>query len=232
MNAKKILIVEDDVIIAESHKEKLMSFGFNSFSMAVSKEEAIHKLNTESFAFALLDVRLESEFEGVEIGNYITEKINIPFIYLTAHSDFESIKRMVVSKPLAYLSKPIRNPELFAAISLIEHISTPESNNELTLTEGNSVIKIDKENFLFAQSSGNYINLTFNDESKSRLIRMSLDNLIENANDPTIIRISRFYVVNASNITELHKKHILIGDEKINISTDKYKEIKKITDKK
>lgn len=221
---KRILIVEDDLIIAESHKFRLNEFGFTNCDVALSKEDAKLLLTKNNYQLVLLDVRLETHFEGIDLGNFIASNYGIPFIYLTAHSDLESVKKMVESKPISYLSKPVRKTDLFAAVSIV--FATREDEIEtVTLKDGGSIVRFEKSNLVYAQSSGNYINLKFSDNNKTRLIRMSLDTLLQELNDPNFMRISRFYVINLLNVEEVTRKEISIGGEKITFARDKYNDL-------
>lgn len=226
MSSKRILIVEDDLIIAESHKDKLKDFGYANCEICSSKNEALELLQKHEYHLVLLDVRLDRKFEGIEVGNFISANYGIPFIYLTAHSDLESVKKMVESKPISYLSKPIRKSELYAAISIIlATIDEKDQSNFVSLQDGGSVVRFRKQQLMYAQSSGNYINLTFSDNSKSKLIRMSLDTLLVELNDPNYMRLSRFYVVNVKAIEELHRKYILIKGAKITYTKVSYDDL-------
>lgn len=229
MITKRILIVEDDLIIAESHKEKLSDFGFTNCEICLTKNEALDQLALKTFDLVLLDVRLESKFEGIELGNVISANYAIPFIYLTAHSDLESVKKMVESKPISYLSKPIRKSELYAAVSIVfASNQSIDKSDFVSLQDGGSVVRFKKQQLIFAQSSGNYINLSFSNNSKSKLIRMSLETLLVELNDSNFKRVSRFYVVNVNAIDELHRKFILVNGVKIAYSRVTYDELSSV----
>lgn len=226
MSKQRILIVEDDYLIAENHRERLNDFGYTNCDVAHSKGEAEVLLSRNKYDLALLDVRLNDQFEGIEIGNYITKNFGFPFIYLTAHSDIASVKKMVASKPISYLSKPIRKSDLFGAISIVfTSLSVNNSDQYVKLKDGGSHVRFDRHTLLYAQSSGNYVQLKFSDNAKSKLIRMSLENLLSSLEHENFVRASRFYVINTEHISELNRKYVIINDEKIGISKGKYDEI-------
>jgi len=226
MSKQRILIVEDDHLIAENHRERLLDFGYPNCDLAYSKIEAETLLSEHVYDLALLDVRLNEQFEGIELGNLISKNYGIPFIYLTAHSDINSVKKMIASKPISYLSKPVRKSDLFGAISIV-FTSLPYHSEDryLSLKDGGSHVRFDKQSLLFAQSSGNYIQLKFAESPKSKLIRMSLENLSISLDDERFVRVSRFYVINTQHISELSKKYVIIDNEKIGISNGMYAEI-------
>lgn len=221
----KVLIVEDDIVIAESHKEMLQDFGLTSISSCHVKQEALQMINENKYDLVLLDAKLETGMEGVELGSVLNNDFKVPFIYLTANTDLESVKSMVATKPISYLSKPIRKSELFAAISLVPQVQSKVEEKVYSLKDGASLFRFTKENFLYAQSSGNYIKITLLDKNKGYLIRMSLETFLQEVQDEDIVRVSRFYVVNTSKIEELRKRSLVIAQEKIAYSRTKYEEL-------
>lgn len=226
MSTHRILIVEDDHLIAENHRERLIDFGYPNCDLAYSKEQALILLSENEYSLALLDVRLKEHFEGIELGNLISKNYGFPFIYLTAHSDMNMVKKMVGSKPISYLSKPIRKSDLFGAISIVFTVLPPQDEDRfVNLKDGGSNVRFDKQSLPFAQSCGNYIQLKFAETPKSKLIRMSLENLTTSLDDERFIRVSRFYVINTRHISELNKKYVLIANEKIGITRGMYSEI-------
>lgn len=221
MDNRKILIVEDEVILAESHKDKLISFGFEKILLAKNKEEALTILSLHNIDLALLDVRLNTGFEGIELGEYIHEKYGTPFIYLTAHSDRSTIERMIKSKPFGYLSKPVRKSELFATISLVLNSGNESS---IVLTEAGTSYKFNKSSILFAESSGNYMVIHFANKEKPFLYRSNVDNLL-NVFGVGFAKINRSVIVNTSQVNAFNKKELTIEDRVFRISKDAYDDL-------
>lgn len=223
MKSKKILIVEDEVILAESHKDKLISFGIEKIILAKSKDEAITLLSLHEFDLVLLDVRLEKGFEGIELGEYVHEKYATPFIYLTAHSDKATIEKMIKSKPYGYLSKPVRKSDLFASISLIfENVE----DDFVTITEAGTNYKFNKASILFAESSGNYMLLHFENKEKPFLHRSNVEQLLK-VLGKGFIKINRSTIINKSHVGNFNKKELNIGAQQFKISKDLFEIVEK-----
>jgi DNA-binding LytR/AlgR family response regulator len=216
MTNKKILIVEDEVILAESHKDKLNSFGIEKILLAKSKDEAITLLSLHAFDLVLLDVRLEKGFEGIELGEFIHDKYAIPFIYLTAHSDKGTIGKMIKSKPYGYLSKPVRKSDLFALISLVLENAEEDA---VVITEAGTNYKFNKANIVFAESSGNYMLIHFDNKEKPFLHRSSVEQLLKllGAN---FAKVNRSTVVNLTRVSSLNKKEIVVAGNVFKVSKD------------
>jgi len=224
MRHKKILIVEDEVILAESHKDKLNSFGIEKVLLAKSKEEAITLLSLHDFTLVLLDVRLEKGFEGIELGEFIHDKYAIPFIYLTAHSDKSTIEKMIKSKPYGYLSKPVRKSDLFALISLVfENVE----EDIVIITEAGTNYKFNKENIVFAESSGNYMLIHFDNKEKPFLFRSSVEQSLKIFGSG-FAKVNRSTIVNLRHVSSLSKKEIVVANEVFKVSKDIYADLENL----
>ncbi len=223
MKHRRILIVEDEVILAESHKDKLMSMGLEKILLAKTKEEAITMLSLHAFDLILLDVRLDKDFEGIELGEYIQEKYATPFIYLTAYSDKTTIEKIIRSKPYGYLSKPVRKSDLMTMITLVFGIADKDF---VVLTEAGTNYKFERASITHAVSSGNYMELNFSNKEKPFLYRSTIDNLLKHLGDD-FIKINRSTVVNTKHIKFFNKKEVLVDESLHKISKDVYSQLLK-----
>ncbi len=114
----KILIVEDERILAIGMKRKLESLGYIVTGMASSGEEAIEKAQETDPDLVLMDIVLKGEMDGIEAAQRIINLYNIPIIYLTAYADDEILERAMVTEPYGYLLKPFKVNELKANIKM------------------------------------------------------------------------------------------------------------------
>lgn len=113
----KILIVEDDYLVAYDIKLILDKNDFD-VQLCDTYDSCIKNLNTFKPEFILLDINLGKGFEGIRIGSYLNLKSEIPFIYITAYTDVETLKKIQTTKPAGYLSKPYREIDIINNISL------------------------------------------------------------------------------------------------------------------
>ena len=93
MNEFKILIVEDEAIIAQNIAVYLNNNDFKVSGIAYDDEEAIHQLKQNTPDAVILDINLDSESDGIEIAEYINKYTHIPFLFLTSHADKETMER-------------------------------------------------------------------------------------------------------------------------------------------
>lgn len=118
MAQNKILIVEDEIIIAEDLQRRLERLGYKVIGIASSGEEAINKAREEIPDLVLMDIVIHGKMDGIETADNIKTMFNIPVIYLTAFSDEETLKRAKITEPFGYMVKPYRERELKITIEI------------------------------------------------------------------------------------------------------------------
>jgi DNA-binding NarL/FixJ family response regulator len=118
MTGIKVLIVEDEPLIAKNIGMYLNNNDFEVSAIAYDSEEAMHQLKKQPPDFAILDINLESEKDGIEIAEYINLHNFIPFVYLTSYSDKETIDRAKKTNPAGFIVKPFNEKTLYATIEI------------------------------------------------------------------------------------------------------------------
>ena len=115
--SKKILIVEDESIIALEIESYLTTLGYKIIGIASTAEDAYNLAIESEVDLILMDIYL-IQSNGVDAALKIKKEKNVPIIFLTAHMDEETIERAIQVNPVAYLTKPFNRQELFAAIKI------------------------------------------------------------------------------------------------------------------
>lgn len=129
-DAIHILLVEDEYILAANLQENLESLGYTVLDIAGSATEAIEKAVRLSPDLVLMDIRLQGEMDGIQAAAQIWNRLHIPVIYVTGHSDKNTLERAKVTFPFGYLLKPVKEKELYVTIETAlsryqqEHSST------------------------------------------------------------------------------------------------------------
>ncbi len=103
----KILIVEDEVMIAEWLKMQLEDEKYDVFDYLTTGEEAIDFVQEIKPDVIVMDINLAGEIDGIEAAKVITEKFHIPIIFMTGYEEPEIVERANKLEPLAYLVKPV-----------------------------------------------------------------------------------------------------------------------------
>lgn len=114
----RILIVEDELIIAKGIQMRLQSMGYSVIDAVPSGEEAVLKAATDLPDLILMDINLQGDMDGVEAAEKIRSLFDIPVIYLTAHTDVESLSRAKITEPFGYIVKPFQDLSLQSGIEI------------------------------------------------------------------------------------------------------------------
>jgi diguanylate cyclase (GGDEF)-like protein len=150
MSQKKILIVEDESIIAEDISDSLISLGYRITGMVYSGEEAIEAAAQFRPDLVLMDVNLQGEMDGITAAAEIRSRFQIPVVYLTAYTDENTLRRVNATKPYGYIVKPFEEKNLHTTIQLALHKHEYDSltnlpNRSLLREQLNQVLDKQKE---------------------------------------------------------------------------------------
>jgi two-component system response regulator LytT len=222
-----ILIVDDEVLIAEYLKDVLLTLDFTSVQLAHDCEEAFLVINRKTPDLILLDIRMNRELEGIEIAKTINDDYHIPFIFITAHSDKEIISKALETLPLGYLIKPFKKMEVFAALNIAMAAIKKKEAEFITFKDGYETVKLLLQDVLFVVSEGNYINIF--STTKKYFIRYSLKWFKENTQDKGFEQVHKSYVINLAKVDRVTSKSVMIGDLEIPTSRNKSIDLKSIT---
>lgn len=127
----KILIVEDEPLIAEGIALHLKNSAFSVAAIAYDADEALQALQTKNPDIAILDINLESKKDGIEIAEYINKICPIPFIYLTSYSDKAILERAKATSPAGFIVKPFNKNTLLATLEIAVSNYAQQNNNHV-----------------------------------------------------------------------------------------------------
>lgn len=151
----RILIVEDEPIIAADLEDRLTEMGYVVTSTVDTGEEALVQVEAQPPDLLLMDIQLAGKLDGVETALKIGLTRTIPLIFLTSNSDEASFTRARAANPRAYISKPFRGRDLGHAIELaLERGSTHNTAGDTsgrepaTLPDGQSAMLLQDRLFL------------------------------------------------------------------------------------
>jgi DNA-binding LytR/AlgR family response regulator len=224
----KVGIVEDEMIIAQGIADALEQLGYAVTEPAVSYTEALEMIMRETPDILLIDIQLSGKKDGIDLALTIKEDYNIPFIFLTANSDSETVNRAKKVSPHAYLLKPFDKEDLYTSIEICQHNfsqsqkekTTVEKDNylindHLFIKQGLSLRKIAVAHILYLESDNVYIYLHTN-EAKL-LVRSTIQNYMDLIGSDKFFRVHRSYAVNVSHIDVINTDTLLINETEIPI---------------
>ena len=114
----KIMIVENELIVAKNIENHLRKLGYEVIFIADSGEEAIAGAEETQLDLVLMDIKLAGEIDGIEAARQIQERFQIPVVYLTAYADDETLQRAKVTEPYGYIIKPFEPKKLHTTIEI------------------------------------------------------------------------------------------------------------------
>ncbi|WP_299706584.1 response regulator [uncultured Pontibacter sp.] len=235
----KLLIAEDDVVIAQNLSLSLESMGYQVCQAVSSGEELLLQVHQHQPDLIILDITLDGKLDGIETAALLAKSTRVPFIFMTAFSDKETIDRAKQTNPHAYLVKPFDARTLQSSIELAIHnastrqlqpeqaavvptqpTDTVEADNFLVhdalfVKVRNRLEKVMLEDIVWAEAQDIYCNIKT--RTHLHLVSQSLKNLEQRLPASQFMRIHRSYIVQLTAIEAIEDNNILIGGKQIPI---------------
>ena len=122
----KILIVEDEAIIAAEIRSLLKKLGYEVIGKTDNGDKALDLFTNLQPDLVLLDITIKGTLSGIDLAKIIRKKYNFPFIFLTSHSDLNTLNNVKETLPYDYIVKPFTKNDLRSAIELALFLSSGE----------------------------------------------------------------------------------------------------------
>lgn len=240
MSTIKILIIEDEMIIAAKISLHLTQLGYDVSGIIPRGEEAIVHCRETQPDILLLDINLKGEIDGIETATLLqAENIDIPIIYLTANADETTFERAKDTRPHAFISKPYKKLDLQRAIELVvgrltitptttssvKKVSPSEKpkmlSDRIFVRNKNRLVKLFLKDILYVEAERSYCRIQT--EETEYLLSMPLKILSEKLTGAQFFRIHRSYIINLQHIDEIAETHLVVFKKAIPIGKS-YKE--------
>ena len=163
----RVLVVEDETLVAMAIETCLKSLGHKVAASAASGEEAVRKAVALDPDLILMDIHLRGQLDGIEAASRITQALNIPIVYLTAHSDDETLVRARTTEPYGFVLKPFDEKVLKAVIQMTLYRSVTQSRVRRGRDHLNRLLDSINEAVLEADVKGE---ITYCNQSAARLL--------------------------------------------------------------
>ena len=131
----RVLIVEDEVIIAREIRMILERLGYEVTSISNSGEQAVERADREQPDIILMDINLKGPMDGIEAAAIIRERLEIPVIYVTASAEDRKIERAKKTTPAGYILKPFSDQDLKVTLEIALHVSAAYRERDRALKE-------------------------------------------------------------------------------------------------
>jgi two-component system response regulator LytT len=234
----KILIVEDNVIIADDMQSMLEEIGYEIVDNVIVYEQAVEVLKNNQVDLVLIDIILASDKTGIDLGKHIRDHYNIPFIFVTSNSDRATVENAKTVKPNGYLVKPFEQQDLYTSIEIaLSSFNYAEKGDNGNTDDGeekvmsNSVLKdsifVKKQHLYYRIQFGDIhfikadnVYLEVNTADKKFLVRSPLKDYLEKLPQNKFYRAHKSYIVNVDHIDAINSKDIMINNTLIPISKE------------
>ncbi len=135
MANEKILIVEDEGIVTLHIRNTIERLGYTVAGTAASGDDAIMQAMEKRPDLVLMDIVLKGVVDGIDAADKIRALFSIPVIYLTAHTDENTLRRAKITEPFGYIVKPFRERDLLIAIAFALYKSKMEAERKWLLQQ-------------------------------------------------------------------------------------------------
>lgn len=237
MEEIKIIVVEDESIVAEDIKRSLQNMGYFVPAIVSTGEDAIKKAAELMPDMILMDIVLRGEMNGIEAAGQIRTDLNIPVIYLTAYTDDKILEQAKLTEPFGYIIKPFEDKELHSVIEMALYKN--RMDNKLRESQdwlstvlhsiGDAVIATDKEgNVIFMNPVAEKLTGWDQNDAKGRdlaevfnIINEETEKRVENPAKKVIREGKALNIANHTVLISKENKKIAIDDSAAPIKNTK-----------
>lgn len=114
----KAIIVEDELAVAQDLSEMLEEMGYAIPAIAMRADEAIEAIGRHNPDIVLIDVKLRGEEDGIDLAHILRGRWEVPFLFITAHTDPDTVRRAKAARPYGYVVKPFGKDDVYAATEI------------------------------------------------------------------------------------------------------------------
>ncbi len=230
MSKVKILVVEDEIIIADDICNTLKELGYQLLEPALNYTEALESLKNDQPDLALLDIQLGGQKDGIDLAWKIKEDFEIPFIFLTSNADRATVDRAKRLAPPAYLMKPFNANDLYTSIEIalynfgLHREEQEEENTDredlvikdaIFVKEKDLFLKVKFADLAFIRSTHVYLELnTIND--KQYVIRGSIKGIAKKLSS-NFFQTNRSHMVNLDHLEAIDTNNVIVCGQEIPI---------------
>ncbi|WP_425237559.1 LytR/AlgR family response regulator transcription factor [Ulvibacterium sp.] len=219
----RILVVEDDMIIAANISLQLTNLGYEVTGIETKGEGAILNANVNPPDIILMDINLRGTLDGVQTAQTIQKKADIPIIYLTANTDEASFLRAKETRPLAFITKPFIKLNLQRTIALaVERLRENEGKKEfgekmdlqilddrIFVRHNGKMAKLLLDDILYIEADRNYCTIVTT--ISNYVLASTLKTMQESLPASKFVRVHRSYMVNIAKLDVVGENHLEIG---------------------
>ena len=226
----KILIVEDEMLIAANLAMQLKAIGYIITGTVPRGEDAINAIKIDRPDLVLMDINLKGEMDGIKTATKMQELSPMPIIYLTANNDDVHFEKAKTTNPYAFLSKPFKKLDLKHAIELagekiLAERSKPDLqpenfvlNDRIFVRHHEAMVKIIIDDIYYLEADRNYCQVYT--KANTYLLVNTLKNMEDKLPTEQFQRIHRSFIINLKHIDEVALSHVIVENNTLPLSKE------------
>ncbi len=229
MPAVRILIVEDEPLIAEDLRAHLEDLGYEVCAACDNALDAMAEIAERKPDLLLLDINLGDGADGVQLAEKVKAKHRMPFIFVTSHSEKATLERVKPLRPAGFIIKPFDENDLRTQIEIalaryandVEATTAPTDaqRNDFVIADSifirdkGRLVKVAIDEIHCAEADDNYV--TLHTPSRKYVITSTLTAVEEKLKSPHHLRIHRSYLVDLRKVTAVEEGYVRIGAQSL-----------------
>ncbi len=244
MSSVRILIVEDDALIAADLATLLGDLGYTVCATCPDARSAMLAIAQHRPDVLLLDINLGRGADGVRIAEEVNARERIPFLFVTSHTDQGTLARVKQVRPAGFIIKPFDADDLRTQIEIAlaryaAHVNTDEQPVEqqrqdfviagnIFVRDKGRLVKLAVNDIRYVEADGNYVMLHTAD--RRFMLSASLTSIEEKLSSPSFLRVHRSYLVDLRRVTAVEEKLVLLGSIHIPVGRTHREELRRRLD--
>ena len=239
----KILIVEDEILVATDIQESLESLGYTVMGMVDTGLKAIDAVEKHLPDLILMDINLKGEMTGIEAAKIISKDSDVPIIYLTANADIDTVNKAKVALPYGYIIKPFTDKDLQTNIEIAIFKFASDLKLKMESEQFNTFfdLKDHEKNQIIVHANKGLEKINIKDvyfiekDNRQTIIHLADDEVITDRSFSELtglfpqkyfIQVSKYFVINALKVFAVKYPEIIMADKMTVISVDEeYREM-------
>jgi two-component system response regulator LytT len=226
METCTILIVEDESLVAMDMADMLTRLGYKVLPAAMDHAEAIKAIDTHKPDLVLVDISLSGEKTGIDVANHIGG--TIPFIFVTSHSDKQTVSLAVASEPNGYLLKPFDANDLYTSIEVAmagfaskkdragKTGAASKLNDSIFIKTDKHFVKVKVDDICCLESEHNYIFV--HSLRGKHIVRSNFKDFLLNVPNDRFMQVHKSFVVNLDRVDHFSHTDITVNGKEIPLS--------------
>jgi DNA-binding LytR/AlgR family response regulator len=225
MKEERILIVEDDISIAENIQEILELLGYVNIDIANSANQCIKVIKKFRPDLIFMDIKLKGDKDGIKLGEIVKQMVDAPLVYVTSYSDPTIIERAKRVNPAGFIVKPFNTNDIHAIVEIVLYNKRTKPSTETTAVKtttdnpflvddavfikaDNAFEKVNYSDLYYVEANGNMV--TIYTKNRDYSIRKSMKEIEEILPSQLFLRVQKSFIINLGQIESFNTKEIFI----------------------